>query len=103
MKSYRVIYLLEYIDKILEKVVINELLRICEERSLLYLRQMGARKNRSAVDTIILLIHKVQRRWKKGEKAIALFIDIKDAFDHVSKKKLAEKITDLSIDKDLVS
>ena len=30
------IYLLEYIKKILEKIVANELLRICEEKSLLY-------------------------------------------------------------------
>ena len=29
-------------------------------------------------------------------------MDIKDAFDHVSRKKLAERITDLGIDKDLI-
>ena len=39
---------------------------------------------------------------KEGEKTVTLFMDIKDAFDHVSKKKLAEKMTDLGIDKDLV-
>ena len=36
IKSYRVICLLECIEKILEKVVANELLKICEERSLLH-------------------------------------------------------------------
>ena len=35
-------------------------------------------------------------------KIATLFIDIKNAFDHVSKKKLAEKITNLDIDKDIV-
>ena len=29
-------------------------------------------------------------------------MDIKDAFDHVSEKKLAERIINLDIDKDLV-
>ena len=29
-------------------------------------------------------------------------MNIKNAFDHVSKKKLVERITDLDIDKDLV-
>ena len=59
IKSYRVICLLEYMGKILEKVVANELLRICEERSLLYPGQMGVRKNRSAVDAVVLLIYEV--------------------------------------------
>ena len=31
-----------------------------------------------------------------------LFIDVKDAFDHVFKKKLAERITDLRLDGDLI-
>ena len=84
-------------NKILKKIVINELLRICEERSLLHPKQMGARKNRSAVDAIALLIHEVQGRWKKGEKAAALFMDVKGAFDHVSGKKLAERMTDLAV------
>ena len=63
---------------------------------------MGARKNKSAINTIALLIHEVQNRWKKGEKTVALFINVKDAFDHVSRKKLAEKRTNLGLDKDLV-
>ena len=41
-------------------------------------------------------------RWKKGEKAAVLFMDVKGAFDHVSGKKLAERMTDLGLDGDLV-
>ena len=51
---------------------------------------------------MILLIHEVQNRWKKGEKTAILFIDVKNAFDHVSKKKLAERIINLRLDEDLV-
>ena len=102
MKSYRVIYLLEYIEKILEKVIANELSRIYEKRSLFYVKQIGARKNRSAIDIIVLFIYEVQGRWKKGEKVVTLFINVKDAFDHVSRKKLAERITNLGLNGDLV-
>ena len=63
---------------------------------------MSARKNRSVIDTIILLIYEVQGRWKKSEKIVALFIDVKNAFDHVFKKKLAERITNLGLDENLV-
>ena len=34
--------------------------------------------------------------------AAVLFIDVKNAFDHVSKKKLAERIINLGLDGDLV-
>ena len=59
VKSYRIIYLLEYIGKILKKIIINELLRIYEERSLLYFRQMGVRKNNNIINTVALLIYKL--------------------------------------------
>ena len=89
-------------SKVLKKVIANELLRICEERSLLHPGQMGARKNRCAVDAIALLIHEVQQKWKDGEVAAALFMDVKGAFDHVSRKKLAERMTNLGLDGDLI-
>ena len=47
--------------KVLEKVVTNELSRLYKERSLLHPGQIGARKNKSAVDAVALLIHKVQQ------------------------------------------
>ena len=56
------IYLLEYIEKILEKIIANELLRIYEKKSLLYSEQINIRKNKSAIDTITLLIHEIQSR-----------------------------------------
>ena len=45
--------------KVFEKVVVNELLRLYEERLLLYPGQMGARKNKSVVDAMVLLIYEV--------------------------------------------
>ena len=39
---------------------------------------------------------------EKRRETAALFIDIKNTFDYVSKKKLTERITDLGIDKDLI-
>ena len=62
VKSYRIIYVLKYINKILKKIVMNELLRIYEERSLLHPKQMGAKKNKNIIDTVTLLIHKIQGR-----------------------------------------
>ncbi len=63
---------------------------------------MGARKHRSAIDTAALLIQKVQEVWQNRKIAGALFMDVKAAFDHVSRAQLAQKMFDLGIDDDLI-
>ena len=45
--------------KILKKIIINELLRIYEKKTLLHPGQIDVRKNRSIIDAITLLIYKV--------------------------------------------
>lgn len=48
------------------------------------------------------LVHKVQEFLAKKKLAAALFIDVKGAFDHVSKKSLVEKMIQLGIDGELI-
>ncbi len=60
VRSYRVISLLNCLGKVVEKVVADELAQYCESHSKLHPRQMGARKERSAIDAVAIVIHKVQ-------------------------------------------
>ena len=46
---------------------------------------MGARKERCAIDVVVSLVHKVEQQWDKKKLAAALFMNVKGAFDHVSK------------------
>ncbi len=50
-----------------------------------------------------VLVYTVQEYWSKKKLVRALFIDIKGAFDHVSKSQLLMCIIDLGIDTDLVA
>ena len=88
--------------KVVEKVVANQLSDYCETFSKLHPRQMGARKERSAIDTVAALVHIVQEKWSEKILAGALFIDVKGAFDHVSKAQLLRHMINLGIDGDLV-
>ena len=63
---------------------------------------MGARKERCAIDAVALLVHEVQQRWSEKKLAAALFMDVKGAFDHVSKPQLKGRMVELGIDGDLV-
>ena len=63
---------------------------------------MDARKERSAIDAVSVLVHTVQESWEAKKLAGALFIDVKGAFDHVSRSQHLKHMVELGIDGDLV-
>ncbi len=69
----------------------------CETFSKLHPGQMGARKQRCAIDAVASLVHKVQESWAEKKLAAVLFMDVKGAFDHVSKTSLVERMIKLGI------
>lgn len=64
---------------------------------------MGAQKKRSAIDAVSVLVHTVQESWEEEKLAGALFMDVKGAFDHVSRSQLLKRMVELGIDGDLVA
>ena len=66
---------------------------------LLHETQLGGRKQRSAIDTVLLLQHYIQqeRNKRKGNVTSILFLDIKGAFGHVSKPKLLATMQQLQL------
>ncbi len=103
VRSYRVISLLNCMGKVVEKVVAQELSQYCEEYSKLDPGQMGGQKERSAIDAVVTLVHMVQEKWEEKKLAAALFMDVKGAFDHVSKGQLLTRMIELGVDGDLVT
>ena len=102
VKSYRVISLLNCLGKVVEKVVAGSLSQYCETYSKLHMGQMGARKQRCAIDALASLIHRVQESWAEKKLAAALFMDVKGAFDYVSRTRLIERMMKLGIDGDWI-
>lgn len=49
---------------------------------------MTGQKKRLAINMIFILIQKVSKKWEENKLTAAFFIDVKRAFDYVSKKKL---------------
>lgn len=49
-----------------------------------------------------MLVHAVQENWLEKKLAVTLFIDVKQAFDHISKSQLLECMIDFGIDENLV-
>jgi hypothetical protein len=82
-KAYRIICLLNCMGKIVEKVVTSLLADTIDKK--LYKGQFGCRKHHSVVDAAACLTEKVYQSWAKGKIAGTILMDVKGAFDHVSR------------------
>src|SRR5205807_4088577 len=79
---------LNCLGKVSEKIIANRLSYRAETYGLLHSEQMGGRAGRSAIDAVMALVHDVQQAKRNGKVLSALFIDVKGAFDHVSRTQL---------------
>ena len=104
-KSYRVIALLNCLGKVLEKILAVRLSYLANIGGLLHDTQLGSRKQRSAIDAALLLMHYIQQQKAKRKRSVTsvLFLDIKGAFDHVSKPKLLAAMQGLQLPQSLIS
>lgn len=102
VKSYRVISLLNCLEKVAEKVVAELLADWCERNNVLHQGQMGGRKQRSCIDAVARVINRVEQAWDHGKVAALLLMDVKGAFDHVSRGYLLRRLKEVGIDGSIV-
>ena len=105
-KAYRVIALLNCLGKVLEKLFATRLAYLANTTGrLLNDTQLGGRRQRSAVDTAMLLLHHIQRQKQRSKKNIttSVLLDIKGAFDHVSDDQLLRILRSLQLPANLLA
>jgi len=56
LKAYRIISLFNCLTKVMEKIVARRLAVIAEFKTLLYMHQIGDRRQKSVIDAVIVLI-----------------------------------------------
>ena len=86
-KAYRVISLLNCLGKVSERILARRLSYLAETTSLLHPSQIGSRLHKSAIDAALLLKNEVETNKANKLKTSTLFLDVKGAFDHVSKNR----------------
>ena len=70
--------------KVAEKIIATRLSHLAESTDLLNFDQMGGRRQKSAIDAILSLVHDIQLAKHEKQVTSILFMNIKGAFDHVS-------------------
>jgi ribonuclease HI/exonuclease III len=90
--SYRPISLTSCACKLLERMINNRMRTYLETHHILSQYQNGFRPGRSTADNLVRLIDAVQTGFQQKEVTVALFLDLKAAFDKVNKKALLIKL-----------
>lgn len=99
LNNYRPISLLPAFSKLLEKLMYNRLINFIEANNILYKHQYGFRKKHSTIHPILHLLSHVSEASNKinRELTMAIFIDLKKAFDTISHDILINKLNKYGI------
>lgn len=102
-RDYRGITIVPSMYKIYALVLTERLRKEVEGKGMLSKNQVGFRKGKGTMDNIFVLKYLINRQLKKkGGKLIALFVDLKAAFDTVSRKTVVEAMKERGVRKGLV-
>jgi len=95
--NYRPISLLPNFSKIMEKVVSNRLVEFLEEHKIISNCQFGFRKGHSTIHPLMLFMNNLTTAINKKQFSIAIFCDLRKAFDTVNHTILLDKLKLLGV------
>jgi len=95
--NYRPISLLPNFSKIIEKVMCNRLTHYLESNNLLCMEQFGFRKSHSTLHPLVHFLNNVAESKNKNKHTLAIFCDLRKAFDCVDHKILLKKLQNLGV------
>jgi len=102
LKSYRMISLLSFIGKSIEKVVAEQQSNKAEKRAPLSDGPFGSRNKRSAINAAAIMVDRSHSAWNEENIAGVLVMDIKAVFPSVVRGRLIQAMKATRIDGDLI-
>lgn len=95
--NYRPISVLTPLSKVLEKIINFRLINYLNKNNILSSSQYGFRQGMSTEDAILQLTTIITSRVDKGDKCMAVFLDLKNAFDSVSVSTLLHRLEEIGV------
>lgn len=97
VNNYRPISVLPSISKILERLINRRLISYLNKYELLSDSQYGFRSGRSTEDAVTALTTLITEQVDRGNKCVAVYLDLKKAFDTVCVPILVKKLENIGI------
>jgi len=95
--NYRPIALLSNFSKVIEKVMHARLMAYLEEHSIITEAQFGFRPNHSTIHPLLHLDNFVTQAFNERKHVVAIFCDLRKAFDCVNHKILLNKLRAIGV------
>jgi Reverse transcriptase (RNA-dependent DNA polymerase) len=95
--NYRPISLLNNFSKVLEKIICTRLTSFLESNNLISKSQFGFRKHHSTIHPIIHLLNEVTKASNQKKFSLAIFCDLRKAFDTCDHQILIAKLSKIGI------
>ena len=96
-EEFRPINMLPAYEKILEKVIYNQLLEYVYDSDILHQNQSGFRRGHSCETAIQLVMEKWLKDLEDGNIIVAVFLDFKRAFETINRVRLLHKLSNYGI------
>ncbi|KAM7311019.1 uncharacterized protein ISCGN_007927 [Ixodes scapularis] len=97
LESYRPIALSSCIGKLMERMILNRLLWYLEKTGVFPECMSGFRRGRSAIDGVVDLVSDVEQHRSRRLSTVAVFLDIKAAFDSVEHSAILTSLIKLRV------
>jgi len=95
--NYRPISVISNFCKLFEKCIKQRIVNFLEKHRLLYFNQFGFRNKKSTEDAVFTFVKHIHEHFQKSKKSLAIFLDLKKAFDTVSHEILFRKLEEIGI------
>ena len=97
LTNYRLISVLPYLSKILERIMYDRLYSYLTENKILFKKQFGFRSGHSTDHPLLELIDQICECFDKKKYFLGIFVDLSKAFDTVNHKILINKLENYGI------
>jgi hypothetical protein len=97
--------IINYLAKVMEKIIARRLAIMAEFKTLLHMHQIGGRRQKSAINAVMVLIQKIQANWrtrKRNSITSVLTLDVKNAYPTIRATPFAKICIQLKLPTELI-